>query len=99
MNVCLPFMANIFVVPADKASNNILFLNVKVITMTTWVSKELGISKNSDNPTYKNTSCDKEEILANHKSFVSSMNIQINEEYDDLPTLLSPHQRSCEGIY
>ena len=45
------------------------------------MSKELGISKNSDNPTYKNTSCDKEEILANHKSFVSSMNFPINEDW------------------
>ena len=28
---------------------------------------ELGISKNSDYPTYKNTNFDKEEMSANHK--------------------------------
>ena len=36
---------------------------------------------------YKNTSFDKEEILESHKLFMSSMNIPINEEYDDLHTL------------
>lgn len=28
--------------------------------------------KNSSNPTYKNTSFDKEEIMANHKSVINS---------------------------
>ena len=41
--------------------------------------EELGISKNSGKP-YKNTNFDKEDILANHKSFMSSLNIPINEE-------------------
>ena len=36
----------------------------------------------------QNTSFDKEEILASQKSFMSSMNIPINEEYDDLHTFL-----------
>ena len=39
------------------------------------------------NPTYKNTSFDKEEIWANHKLFMSSMDFPINEENDDLPAL------------
>ena len=48
--------------------------------------KQLGISKNS---TFKNSRFDKEEILANHTSFMCSMNISINREDDDLhvPTL------------
>jgi hypothetical protein len=32
------------------------------------------MSKNSSNPTYKNTSFDKEEIMANHKSVINSKN-------------------------
>ena len=35
---------------------------------------------------YKNTNLDKEDILANHKSFMSSLNIPINDE-------------NCEFIY
>ena len=51
--------------------------------------KQLGISKNSGNSTFKNSRFDKEEILANHTSFMCSMNISINREDDDLhvPTL------------
>ena len=47
--------------------------------------EELVISKNSGKP-YKNTNLDKEDILANHKSFVSSLNIPINEENCELST-------------
>jgi hypothetical protein len=36
---------------------------------------------------YNSTSFDNEENLANHKLFMSSMNIQINDDYDDLFTL------------
>ena len=48
--------------------------------------EELDISKNSGKP-YKNTNFDKENILANHKSFMSSLNIPINEENCELSTL------------
>ena len=48
--------------------------------------EELDISKNSGKP-YKNTNFDKEDILANHKSFMSSLNIPINEENCELSTL------------
>jgi hypothetical protein len=41
--------------------------------------EELDFSKNSSKP-YKNNNLDKEDILANHKSFMSSLNIPINEE-------------------
>jgi hypothetical protein len=36
---------------------------------------------------YKNTNFDKEDILANHKSVMSSLNIPINEENWELFTL------------
>jgi hypothetical protein len=48
--------------------------------------EELDISKNSGKPC-KNTNFDKEVILANQKSFMSSLNIPINEENCELSTL------------
>ena len=48
--------------------------------------EELGISKNSGKP-YKNTNFDKEDSLGDHKSFMSSLNIPINEENCELSTL------------
>jgi hypothetical protein len=48
--------------------------------------EELGISKNSGKP-YKITNFDKEDILTNHTSFMSSLNIPINEENCELCTL------------
>jgi hypothetical protein len=45
--------------------------------------ENLDISKNSGKP-YKNTNFDQEDILANHKSFMSSLNIPINEENCEL---------------
>jgi hypothetical protein len=48
--------------------------------------EELDISKNSGK-TYKNTNFDKEDILTNHKSFMSTLNIPINEENCELSTL------------
>ena len=41
--------------------------------------EELDIYKNSGKP-YKHTNFDKEDILANHKSFMSWLSIPINEE-------------------
>ena len=49
-------------------------------------SEELDISKNSGKP-YKYNNFDKEDILANHNSFMSSLNIPINEENCKLSTL------------
>jgi hypothetical protein len=48
--------------------------------------EELDISKNSGKP-YKNTKFDKEDILANHKSFMLSLNIWTNDEHCELSTL------------
>ena len=50
--------------------------------------KELGIDNNtSSNTTYKPTSFDKDEILANHRSFMTSLNITSGKESEDLPYL------------
>ena len=50
--------------------------------------KELGINSNtSSNITYKPTSFDKDEILANHRSFMTSLNIPSGKESEDLPYL------------
>jgi hypothetical protein len=50
--------------------------------------KELGmISNTSSNTTYKPTSFDKDEILANHRSFMTSLNIPSGKESEDFPYL------------
>jgi hypothetical protein len=50
--------------------------------------KELGINNNtSSNTTYKPPSFDKDEILANHTSFMTSLNIPSGKESEDLPYL------------
>jgi hypothetical protein len=65
------------IVPADKTSNNYECL-----------IKELGIDHNtSGNTTYKPTSFDKDEILANHRSFVTSLSIPSGKESEDVPYL------------
>jgi hypothetical protein len=50
--------------------------------------KELGIAKStSGNTTYKPTSFEKDEILAHHRSFVTSLNIPSGKESEDIPYL------------
>jgi hypothetical protein len=50
--------------------------------------KELGIHSNtSSNATYKPTSFEKDEIIANHRSFMTSLNIPSGKESEDLPYL------------
>ena len=45
------------------------------------IFKELGIDNNtSSNTTYQPTSFDKDEILANHRSFMTSLNIPSGKE-------------------
>ena len=65
-------MTNV-IVPADKASNNIVFV-FKSYYYECQI-KELGINNTSGNTTYKPTSFNKDEILANHRSFMTSLNI------------------------
>jgi hypothetical protein len=50
--------------------------------------KELGINSNtSSNTTYNPTSFDKDEILANHRSCMTSLNIPSGKESEGLPYL------------
>jgi len=56
------------VVPADKASNNNVFV-CKTYYIDCLV-EDLVINNNTDNPTYTPTSLSKDEILSNHKSVI-----------------------------
>ena len=88
------------VVPADKAFNNSGCVCRSYYNE--WLIKELGIFKNSGNPPYNNASFDKATILANYKSLMPSMNIPIDEEYDDLSTLYwipVLHMNPCRERY
>ena len=74
------------IVPVDKTSNNIVFVCKSYYFEC--LIKELGINSNtSSNTTYKPTSFDKDEILANHRSFMTSLNIPSGKESEDLPYL------------
>jgi hypothetical protein len=79
------FMTNV-IVPADKASNNIVLVCKSYYYEC--LIKELGINNNTfGNITYKPTSFDKDEILANHRSFMTSLHIPSGKESEDLPYL------------
>ena len=73
------------VVPADKAANNVVFVCKSYYYEC--LIKELGIESVSSNPTYKNTTFDEDEILANHKSFMLSLDILLDKRSEDLPSL------------
>ena len=72
-------------VPADKPSNNIVFIckNHYLQCLTT----ELGINRTTSNPTYSLTSFTKDEILQNHKSVLLSFGINIKENEEDFQSL------------
>ena len=71
------------IVPVDKAFNNIVCV-CKSYYFECLINA-LGIKSNtSSNTTYKPTSFDKDEILANHRSFMSSLNIPSGKESEDL---------------
>ena len=70
------------VVPADKASNNIVF-----VCKTHYINclmEELGTSTMTGNPTYNLTAMSKEEILQNHHSVMLTFGISLPEEDIDL---------------
>jgi hypothetical protein len=70
------------IVPADKASTNIVCVCKSYYFEC--LIKELGINSNtSSNTTYKPTSFNKDEILANHRSFMTSLNIPSGKESED----------------
>ena len=73
------------VVPADKASNNIVF-----VCKTHYINclmEELGMSTMTGNPTYNLTAMSKEEILQNHHSAMLTFGISLPEVDIDLPKL------------
>ena len=73
------------VVPADKASNNILF-----VCKTHYINclmEELGMSTITGNPTDNLTAMSKDEILQNHHSVMLTFGISLPEEGIDLPKL------------
>ena len=49
--------------------------------------KELGFSDTSGNSAYKHSTFNREEILANHKSFMETLGIPSPENNNDLPSL------------
>jgi hypothetical protein len=74
------------VVPADKAPNNIIFIckayHLKCMT------DELNLSAtHTSNATYQRISLSKQEIVANHTSFMTPQGINITGEDCDLPSL------------
>ena len=65
------------VVPADKASNNVVFVCKKYYIQC--LINELGIAAGGDdNDTYHRTAFSKEDILSNHESVISSFGIPSN---------------------
>ena len=65
------------VVPADKASNNIVFICKNHYLQC--LTKELGINRTTGNPINSLTSFTKDEILQNHKSVLLSFGINFKE--------------------
>ena len=71
------------VVPADKAANNFVFV-CKTYYYQCLIN-ELGITKTD--ATYRQCTFNIDEIMANHRSFLSEYNIKIKEDQNDLPSL------------
>jgi hypothetical protein len=63
-------------VPADKASNNIVF--VCKAHYYNCILNELDINSTFGNPTYTLTALSKDEILQNHRSVLDTFNIPAN---------------------
>ena len=99
--LAVTFCNKYVVVPADKASNNIVFVCKSYYFEC--LIKELGINSNTaSNTTYKPTSFDKDEILANHRSFMTSLNIPSGKESEVLPYLYwipKLHKTPCKERY
>ena len=74
---------NFVIVPADKASNNYIFVCKKYYVSI--VIEELGLISFPGNPTYNLTNFSASEVLDNHKSVLTSFGIDPNEDELDLP--------------
>ena len=85
------------VVPAGKASNNIVF-----ICKTYYINclmEELGMSIMTGNPTYNPTTMSKDESQQNHHSVMLTFGISLPEEDIDLPKLYWIHKNPYKQRY
>ena len=73
------------IVPADKASNNIVF--VCKLHYYRCLINELGLGETIGNSTYKRTTLSKPEIISNHRSVLESFGITSTITNADLPSL------------
>jgi hypothetical protein len=76
---------NFVLVPADKASNNIVFVCKNYYYEC--LLNELGFTYISGNPTYTRTNLTKDEILQNHLPVLNTFDIHINQDRFGLPYL------------
>jgi hypothetical protein len=76
---------NFVLVPADKASNNIVFVCKNYYYEC--LLNELGFTTTSGNTTYTRTNLTRDEILQNHLSVLNTFNIPKNQDQFDLPYL------------
>ena len=84
--ICLSTLHDKYViVPADKASNTIVFV-CKEYYFKCFVNV-LDFNSTQGSETYVASTLSKEEILHNHRSVLSSFGIQTKEEDLDLPSL------------
>ena len=74
---------NFVIVPADKTSDNYTFVCKKHYVDV--MIEELGLHSLSGNPTYNLTGLSASEVFDNHKSVLTSLWIQANNEELDLP--------------
>jgi hypothetical protein len=76
---------NFVLVPADKASNNVVF--VCKMCYYECLLNELRFTSTSRNPTYTQTNLTKDEILQNHLSVLNIFNIPKIQDQFKLPYL------------
>ena len=72
-------------VPADKASNNIVL--VCKTYYYSCLNNELGIGRDGNSSAYQQTALSKNEVLSNHSSVLSSFGISTSDTDFDLPSL------------
>ena len=73
------------VVPADKASNNIVFVCTKYYYKC--ILTELGYGDSANSSAYTPTNFDKAEVVRNHKSVLTSFGLTLKEQASELPLL------------
>jgi hypothetical protein len=75
---------NFVLVPADKASNNIVFVCKNYYYEC--LLNELGLTSTSGNPMYTRTTFTRDGILQNHLSVLNTFDIPKNQDQFDLPS-------------